>query len=381
MPSVIILDRAIGNPMNLVDSSYYKTILPHVDDDSIFVTVVHEVLLTNSYDSGDFILYGINEIVDYVVKLSQATDRAIKLILSNSCDYKLEYPNFKLNFFLPWTFIKLTEAGQTLNPTWNPSATKALFFMGKPEKIHRVGLLAKLYERKLLDRLEWSFYTEKGIEERCRGILWNYSDYNFKKFLKTCVRSLDPITVNLHYDSVHFLGFTYDVTLYENSCLSIISETEFHIIPDGYQWITEKTWRAIANRHPFVMASSPGTLARLKSFGFRTFENYMLDQEYDQITDENNRLNAIVKNVEYFMNTCHDHIDSIAADVEHNFQLFNDLVCLEIAKLQSFLNNNSNNSNYSEKDTIELIKKLNFSIPGLSAEMRKLILLSNSNGG
>jgi hypothetical protein len=231
-----------------------------------------------------------------------------------------------------------------------------------------------------LDNFE-TVVTEKGIEERCRGILWNYSDYNFKKFLKTCVRSLDPITVNLHYDSVHFLGFTYDVTLYENSCLSIISETEFHIIPDGYQWITEKTWRAIANRHPFVMASSPGTLARLKSFGFRTFENYMLDQEYDQITDENNRLNAIVKNVEYFMNTCHDHIDSIAADVEHNFQLFNDLVCLEIAKLQSFLNNNSNNSNYSEKDTIELIKKLNFSIPGLSAEMRKLILLSNSNGG
>jgi hypothetical protein len=119
------------------------------------------------------------------------------------------------------------------------------------------------------------------------------------------------------------------------------------------------------------MASSPGTLAKLKSLGFKTFENYMLDSEYDQITDNSARLQAIVNNVEYFMNTHRDHVDSITLDVEHNFQLFKDLARLEIAKLQSFLN--SNNTAYSEKDTMDMIKKIDFNTVGLSADIRKTL--------
>ena len=370
MPSVIILDRAMGNPMNLVDSSYYKTILPHVNDDSIFVTVVHEVLMKNSYDSGNHIVYGINEIVDYISKLGQITTRDIKLILSNVCDYELELPDvYKLDYFLAQTFVKIIEDGHPINPSWNHSADKALFLMGKANKIHRVGLLAKLYEHQLLDRLEWSFHTEQGITDLCRDILRHYSDYNFKKFLNICVKDLDSIKTNLHYDAFNYIGFPYDVTVYENTCLSIVSETEFSQCPIGYEWITEKTWRTIANRHPFVMASSPGTLAKLKSFGFRTFENYMLDSEYDQITDDFARLQAIVNNIEYFMNTRQDHVDSIAADVEHNFQLFKDLARSEIAKLQSFMNKDI----YTEKDTMDMIKKIDFKVVGLSADIRKTL--------
>ena len=368
MPSIILLERSLSSPIDISTQYHCKTVLPHVDDDSIIVSVVHEVLL---HGLGP---YTFEDIANYISELGQITARDIKLILSNVCEYKFDHAHIHhLDYFLAKTFIKIIEDGHPINPSWNHSANKALFLPGKAEKFHRVGLLAKLYEHKLLDQLEWSFYTEKGIEERCRKVLNHYSDYNFKKFLKTCVKDLDPIKRQMQYNTSHYQGFPYDVKLYENSCLSIISETEFHRIPDGYQWITEKTWRTIANRHPFVMASSPGTLAKLKSFGFRTFENYMVESEYDQILDNSTRLQAIATNVEYFMNTYQQNINSITNDVEHNFQLFDQLARSEIAKLQSFSNNN-NNSNYSEKDTIELIKKFHCQPFGrLSPDMHKFL--------
>ena len=367
MPSVITLEKSLASTVDSSDTYHCKPVLPHINDDSIFVSVVHEVLLHGLTP------YKFDEIADYITTLGQVTDRDIKLILSNVCEYRFDHAHvYHLDYFLVKTFIKIILEGHPANNSWNPLATKALFLPGKAEKIHRVGLMAKLYEHQLLDRLEWSFYTDKGITDQCRKILNYYSDRNFNKFLNVCIRDLDPIKKEMQYNTSHYGGFPYDVKLYENTCLSIISETEFCALPIGYAWITEKTWRTIANRHPFVMAASSGTLTKLKSLGFRTFENYMLHQEYDQLTDDYARLQAIVTNVEYFMNTYHDHVDSIAADVEHNFQLFDQLARSEIAKLQSFLN--TNNNDYSEKDTIDMIKQFHYHPPGgLSAEMRKLL--------
>jgi hypothetical protein len=367
MPSVITLEKSLTAPIDLTSSYHCKTVLPHVNDDSIFVSVVHEILMHGPYP------YGFNEIADYLSSLQQATTRNIKLVLSNVCEYKFDHEQvYQLDYFLVKTFIKIIEEGHPANASWNPLANKALFLMGKAEKIHRIGLLSKLYEHKLLDQLEWSFYTDKGINEQCKNILRHYSDYNFNKFLAKCVRDLDPIKKEMQYGTSHYGGFPYDVTLYENTCLSIISETECQHVAAEYEWITEKTWRAIANRHPFVMASSPATLAKLKSFGFKTFENYMIESEYDCIIDDWTRLQAIATNVEYFMATHHKHIDSIAADVEHNFQRFNQLAREEISKFQSFLN--SDKIIYSEKDAMDMIGRFHYQPFGsLSLEMRKLL--------
>jgi hypothetical protein len=262
MPSVIILEKSLSMPVDMT-TYHCKPVLPHVDDDSVFVTAVHEVLL---HGIGP---YDFNRVVNYVSKLGQIIDQDIKLIVSNVCEYEFDHTHvYQLDYFLVKTFIKIIEDVHPINLNWNHSADKALFLMGKAEKPHRFGLLARLYEHRLLDQLEWSFYADHGIIEQCRKMLPHYSDYNFKKFLNICVRDLDPIEKQIQYSTSHYGGFPYDVSLYENTCLSIISETEFHRVPAGYEWITEKTWRAIANRHPFVMASSPGTLSKLKSFGF-----------------------------------------------------------------------------------------------------------------
>jgi hypothetical protein len=109
MPSVITLDQAWGQPINLNNSSICNTILPHIDDDSILVSVVHEVLL-NGLGPYDF-----DQIVNYLSDLRGITTRDIKLILSNVCEYKFDEPHAHcLDYFLVSYFLLFPEIVLTL---------------------------------------------------------------------------------------------------------------------------------------------------------------------------------------------------------------------------------------------------------------------------
>ena len=57
--------------------------------------------------------------------------------------------------------------------------------------------------------------------------------------------------------------------------------------------LTEKILRPIALGQPFILASTPGSLDYLRSYGFKTFEN-IWDEGYDTIADPIHRIKAIV---------------------------------------------------------------------------------------
>jgi len=64
-------------------------------------------------------------------------------------------------------------------------------------------------------------------------------------------------------------------------------------------FITEKTFKPLAFRHPFVVYGHAGTLARLHSLGFETFNN-LFDESYDSIIDNKDRGHAVVTAVNAF---------------------------------------------------------------------------------
>lgn len=160
------------------------------------------------------------------------------------------------------------------------------------------------------------------------------SDKEFDEFYNKTKRSLD-----LDYDSkniekinhTHYTGIPYDHKLFEMCNFQLISETHF----DTTAWITEKTWISIANKRPFIIASFPNTLEKLKSMGFRTFEKYTAVKHYDSIINDESRLDAIVKNIEYWNTNIKDFYSEIKEDTEYNFQNF-----LKIAKSNEEIVNN-----------------------------------------
>jgi len=116
---------------------------------------------------------------------------------------------------------------------------------------------------------------------------------------------------------------------YENSYYSLISETTFYSKDPGVssRFITEKTFKAILFKHPFILISIPNSLDVLKFLGYKTFHPW-IDESYDKELDDNKRLLMIVKEVKRlcnlsngdrlkFLNACRDI-------VEFNYQVLCD---------------------------------------------------------
>ena len=228
---------------------------------------------------------------------------------------------------------------QPCNESWNNIQPKGLWTIGRVERPHRAILMSKLWENNLYDKINWSFYTYPGNREYIhKTFLSHYDDSTFEKFIRDSTRSLD-FTENTE-DGFNFNGYPFDVDIYRNTSFSIIAESDFLINhddqPEFTPKITEKTYRAIINRHPFICAWYPGMIRKLKNKGYRTFEEYTTIPNYNDIRDLNARLNAIVSNIDTFHARLNRPkiVEQVRADIEYNYQHYLKNVELEMLKLQ-----------------------------------------------
>ncbi len=82
---------------------------------------------------------------------------------------------------------------------------------------------------------------------------------------------------------------------YDETFASVVMET--YINQDHNVFFTEKTFKPLAYGHPFLLYSSAGALARLREFGFDTYENPFntFNTEYDSNPDGQLRLEDIFR--------------------------------------------------------------------------------------
>lgn len=69
----------------------------------------------------------------------------------------------------------------------------------------------------------------------------------------------------------------------------VVTETVYF---DSKLHLTEKVFKPIVARRPFFLVSTPGSLAYLKSYGFKTFDRWV-DESYDQEEDHYVRIEKI----------------------------------------------------------------------------------------
>jgi hypothetical protein len=100
-----------------------------------------------------------------------------------------------------------------------------------------------------------------------------------------------------------------DYTFYENSYFSVITETLYyphHAVPNqnyiGHVpafiglFLTEKTYKPIAMKHPFILLAPQYSLRMLQERGYKTFSPF-IDESYDEIENDTLRLQAVVEEV------------------------------------------------------------------------------------
>ncbi len=105
---------------------------------------------------------------------------------------------------------------------------------------------------------------------------------------------------------------------YDNTYFSTVVETFQH---GTCYWPTEKTFKACAYYHPFLLIGQHHTLTRLQQLGFETYNN-IFDESYDDIVDFDSRLDAVIQNIKNFSTTSYD--TPTQQKLQHNHDRFFD---------------------------------------------------------
>lgn len=161
------------------------------------------------------------------------------------------------------------------------------------DRSYRLNLVARLAEQNLLDQGHVSLHldhTEYGTWQQ------EIVDPNTKLSLEACeliaqnlsqalVLDRDNTTGSLSADFGH-----QEFDLWKSGLWHIVTETVFY---HEKLHLTEKIFKPILAQRPFMLAAAPGNLAYLKSYGFRTFDQW-IDESYDNIQNPDQRLQAIV---------------------------------------------------------------------------------------
>jgi len=91
--------------------------------------------------------------------------------------------------------------------------------------------------------------------------------------------------------------------------------------------LSEKLFKCILLKRPFIRLGMPHSLQRLKECGFRTFDGILFDESYDSIENFYDRCDHILKQIEYYLDLPYSELSEkvnspeVQEVLEHNYAL------------------------------------------------------------
>ena len=201
---------------------------------------------------------------------------------------------------------------------------------------HRTVLVALLYALDLIKHGHVSLARSDDNRD------W-YSVFGRNRYLmETCPEALelfDKIEEELYATQPEFYLDKDDLTinrakmddttnyLYSDTYFSVVTETFMFMKerPDEYgRFLSEKTFKPVAMKHPFIVASTPHFLTKFKELGYKSFSPY-IDESYDEERDDAKRMMMIVKEIERLANLSKTELEQFLVAMreicQHNYDL------------------------------------------------------------
>ena len=121
-------------------------------------------------------------------------------------------------------------------------------------------------------------------------------------------------------DVIEFVHSRWVPTIWKSSFLHIVLET----VVDR-QHLTEKIFKPVVLRQPFVLVGGIGSLEYLRSYGFKTFSSFW-DESYDEIENLDERMQAIADIVNNIGAMSLNELESMRTGMQeildHNYNRF-----------------------------------------------------------
>ena len=184
------------------------------------------------------------------------------------------------SFFEPHSYVQFLQNPKIISS----NKIKRFISLNRKHRPLRIEFLQKLYDNDLVDNFllshpEFGCYKEKNLDISV-------------KFIPPHIKNVPWVEGGLHPD-IQFQPANYD--LFGKSYFNVITESLIES-ESNTVFITEKIFKSIYAKMPFILYGVAGTLNSLKEMGYKTYEN-IIDESYDKEKNDLSRLDLIIKEI------------------------------------------------------------------------------------
>jgi hypothetical protein len=236
---------------------------------------------------------------------------------------ELQQPEIKVEWFslFEWSLRDYVLHSNHLLPQTleRKNYNKKFINFNRRWRLHRPLLVMILKDRDLIKH----GYVSLG-ESDLPGGNWERKISELQRYYKNAPQILEII--NRNHDIVDMPNLYLDTTdlitnraeqtdstnsYYNDSYFSVITETTYHTDSghDGVPFLSEKVFKAIAMKHPFILVTAPNTLQYLKKLGYKTFSS-IIDESYDTELNDAARIIKISDEIQRLCNLSETELDS-----------------------------------------------------------------------
>ena len=217
---------------------------------------------------------------------------------------------------------------------WNGNTNlrqKKYLCLNRQERLHRLQTVDYLAKEDLLkhgfvscplgqynDVLQGTFTNETNLKYRDQNL------QNAKLSKEQIKRLKDNLPLHLDLNEQSYSKMARNLPnvdyYFSESYFSLITEGDFYQ-SDMRKAITEKVFKCFLYKHPFIVVGLPNSLELVRELGFMTF-NEMIDESYDEIEDDIQRLESALEQVKILtsknIHTIQDIYNNMQEILEHN---------------------------------------------------------------
>lgn len=222
-------------------------------------------------------------------------------------------------------------------PVYTGIRPKKYLCYNRMPRLHRLKIVTELHKAGIINQGLVSFYNEDNHLENPGWQEGHIEDQAWKEtfeyFYENIFPELDYVLnkteerwnpADLQRDDIDHFNQTY---------FSLVNETLFYktsyphkglcdIQPTESVFLSEKIYKPLACKHPFVVVGVDKTLEYLKQFGYKTFDKW-IDESYDNEPDEDKRMAMIVEEVKRLTAISHEEWQAMIIEMiptlQHNF--------------------------------------------------------------
>jgi hypothetical protein len=311
------LQEAIPNPiLQLIHKKTVSLIisLKHESHVSI-LEPLYSILLEKFHidEKSVILLTGARDIENYLIPICKKYNKdKIKVILMSEFEWHIQKPE------------QLTKT----NNIHRDIRDKKFINLNRNWRIHRPVFVSLLIAHDLLKHGFVSLIEDLRPDHNWS--LWSrmldqYPDYrDLLSLHKEKIINSTPLTVDNTDLSINPLWVNPEVSdFYNNSYFSIVSETNFNNTESRF--LTEKTYKTIVHKHPFIILSVPNSLSYFKEKGYRTFHPY-INESYDQEIDDQKRMGMVLSETKRLCELSNEKLAEFVAETrkicDFNYEVF-----------------------------------------------------------